>query len=204
MLLGTELLNILDGIETSYIDFNNSSALLRFVEIFKDKWEDAVLKVINEYYNMEDEYEIEEFKEENEAHIYAFYTDFGFRAVFSPLYIIDQWESRAWTEEALEALELSLNQLEKEFPGLKYKGCVQFVYSDTHCGDSVQFEINVDKDYIHPYIGEMLRLNFQDYGFWDDIKLYAEDLEEVKEDLMNYKDYFLEDTESEINFVCNR
>ena len=50
----------------------------------------------------------------------------------------------------------------------------------------------------------MLRLNFQDYGFWDDIKLYAEDLEEVKEDLMNYKDYFLEDTESEINFVCSR
>lgn len=198
MLLNSELLNVLDGVPTSYIDFNIAEASTRFVKIFYDKWEEAVLKVLDNYYDF-DEYDMEEFKEENEAKIYVFHKDFGFRAVFEPLYIIDQWDARAWSEEPCEALALALNQIREEFPDIEYKGCVQFVYSDTHCGDIVQYEINVDKDYIHPYIGEVLNHCFQDYEFWSDLQMYTDDKEGVKNDLLNYKAYFEEDTEYEID-----
>ena len=194
MLLSDELLYAVEPIEVSYLDFDDAEAQSDFEEIFEEEWNNAVQKVGEEHYEY-DEDEIEEIMDENENPLNAFETETGFRAIFAPLYVLDTWGSRAWIFEPLEGLDNALARIKEEYPDISYKGCIQFFYSDSHGGDCYKREINANE--IHSFVGDQLMLAFTDDEFWEKLE-DAEDIDEIKEELYLYEDYFEEDTEERI------
>lgn len=195
MLLSDELLEIISPETTSYVDFSDAKAKKFFEDTFNEEWLSALKEVASEYYNFDDE-EYEEFIDNNPNPLTTFVTDTGFRAVFEEPYIIDQWDSRAWSAESDTAIGNTIMAVKKNFPDIEYYGCIQYVCTDTHCGECNKFEINCDK--VHQFVADVIELAAVDDFFWQEIK-ESEEPDEIKKELLRYKEFLSEETIKKIN-----
>jgi hypothetical protein len=191
MLLSDDLLSAISPEVTSYIEFSDDNAKDFFETNFQVEWDNAVRKVIEEYYNLDKE-EAEAFIEDNPNPVNVFNMEKGFRAEFEDPYIIDSWASRAWVDEANFAILHTLELVKERFPDIEFSGCIQYAWSDTHCGACEKFEINCDK--IHEFIGNVIEMVAKDDFFWEELTETAEDIDKIKEELLLYKQYLSEDT----------
>lgn len=195
MLLSDDLLYAVDPLETSYIHFSDKSARSFFENSFEREWDKAVDEVMSQYYDF-DEDEQEEMREENQNPLMTFEVDDGFLAVFEPVFILDIWGSRAWTDDALAAIDCAIKETKDNFPDIEYSGCIQFFYSDSHAGDYVKYEINTDK--VHPFVGNAIRMAAEEEDFWDKLE-DAEDFDAIKKELKHYESYLTKDILTIIN-----
>ena len=90
-----------------------------------------------------------------------------------------------------EALDKAIEVLKEEYPDAEYSGCVQYAWSDEHGGDVVKYEVTSKKnDEPYPFVGEILKESVEDEDeyFWEQIE-DSDDLDEIAEDLENYRDW---------------
>lgn len=193
MLISEDLAYLMRHYGSSYIDFGTPEAAEAFEKYFNKEWTKCIDKVIDE--NLD--YGKDERKTmHSETNMFPMERN-GNRVTFMDMYVLDNWGCRAYLNEPIEALEAAIKRVEEEYPGVSCEGLMAYDYSDTHGGGSVVFEVNCDKT-IHPYVGEKLRLCFADDEFWEELS-ECDELEERKEELYLYKDYFLEDTEERLS-----
>jgi hypothetical protein len=190
MLLSDELLTIISPESTSYIDFSDKEAKSFFEENFQLEWDNAIGKIITEYYDFDAE-EYDEFVEINPNPMTAFEMENGFRAVFHDPYIIDQWASRAYPYESNTAIENAVNLVKEKYPDIKCSGCIQYAWSDIHCGACEQWEIGEEK--IHEFVAHTIELVAKDNYFWEEIN-ESENKDEIKKELLLYKEFLSDET----------
>lgn len=203
MLLNDIVICALGPDGASYISFTDKNAKADFEAIFAEEWKAAVVSVSDEYLHYDEE-DMETMFEENPNPMTVADTENGFIATFDAVFILDIWGSRAYLDEAINAIDVSLERIKALYPNIEYEGCMQYEYSDSHGGDVVKYEINANK--VHPYVGRALQIAFTDDYFWDTLEDYLDEdeMKDVVNDLMQYKEYFLEDTEERLNQLVNQ
>lgn len=174
----------------SGIEFVNSEEGQFFVEQFTAEWETAVETVAKEHDDcLRDNPMTTEEKPD------------GFLVTFVPLDIPYMDGEYCDTNEGCEALKRAVNKLNEKYPDAQYRGCVQFAWSDSRGGDVVKYDVSsktVDAPY--PFVGQVLKeaVDDEDEYFWEQIE-DLDDVEEVAEDLMNYKEWVGEDAVERIH-----
>ena len=189
---------------TSFIECSEKEAKDYFIETFNKKWEDTIQVVIDEYYQYDDEDEeedIEEFKECNPNPISKVIdTEKGFRVIFEPMYILDNYGDRAYTYEPSKCLKEVIRLVKEKYHTAEINVQIQYEWSDTHCGDCESYsigEVSLSDD-LKAFIGNAIDLSISD-GCLEELDDFEDDeIESIKEEFLFYQDYISEQSLEEI------
>ena len=170
--------SIPDG--ASGIEFANPDEGRYFIEMFNQEWDVAVEAVAKEH---------EDCLRDNPASVVE--KEGRFTVSFVPLDIPYMDGEYCDTNEGCEALTRALNKLKNEYPNAQYSGCIQFAWSDSRGGDVVKYDVSSNPaDAPYPLVGQVLKeaVEDEDEYFWEQIE-DLDEVDEVAEDLKNYKDW---------------
>ena len=176
----------------SGIEFLDKETGHAFLEIFNDEWDSAVEAVATEH---------EDCLRDNPATVTE--NEDGLLVTFVPLDIPFREGEYCDIVQGCEALERAVAKLKEKYPGACYKGCVQFAWSDAHGGDVIKFDVSSEDDEEpYPFVGEILKAAVEDEEeyFWDQVE-DADELEEIAEDLENYKEWVGEEAIERISEI---
>ena len=179
MLLSDETIwAIPDG--ASGIEFADKRIGKAFIDLFNDEWKVAVETVASEH---------EDCLRDNPATVVE--KENSLLVTFVPLDIPFMDGEYCDVVQGCEALERAVAKLKEKYPDACFKGCIQFAWSDAHGGDVIKFDVSSEDDGApYPFVGEILRTAVEDEEeyFWDQAE-DSDELEEIAEDLENYKDW---------------
>lgn len=164
----------------SGVEIKDKDAADYFVNTFSEEWEHAVELVSQEQDDWLDQ--------ENPATVSE--TATGKLVLFTPLWI---WFMDVYcdTDKGIDAVQNAIVRMEEQYPDTKYRGCIQFEWSDEVGGDVVKFDLSSeDSNEPYSFVGEILKrvVNDKRGEFWERIK-YSNYIQEIEKDLKIYKDW---------------
>jgi len=162
----------------SGIEFSDPEEGFFFVEQFNREWETAVEAVAKEH---------EDCLRDNPSTVVD--EDDRFLVSFVPLDIPYMFDEFCDTERGPEAIRNAIVNLKEKYPDAEFRGCIQYAWSDAHGGDVVKFDVSsIQSDEPYAFVGEVLKkaVEDEDEYFWDNVE-DSENLDEIAEDLENYK-----------------
>lgn len=92
--------------------------------------------------------------------------------------------TRAYTEFGCDALNDAVKEISEKYPDVRYRCAVQFAFCDTHCGDSVSYELPKDDKEIYPFVGDILAEAISSGFLADEMEFFWDGLGEDKEALL--------------------
>ena len=164
----------------SGIEFTNPEEGRFFLEAFNKTWEAAVEAVAAEH---------DDCLRDNPASVSD--DSDTFFVSFVPLDIPYMDGAFCDTWRGPEALDKAIAALKEKYPDAEYNGCIQYAWSDEHGGDVVKYEVSSrQNDEPYPFVGDILKVAVEDEEeyFWDQIE-DSDELDEIAEDLENYREW---------------
>ena len=168
----------------SGIEFSDKEVGKAFIELFNNEWNVAVEAVASEH---------KDCLRDNPATVEE--KGDSLLVTFVPLDIPFMDGEYCDIVQGCDALERAVAKLKENYPDIYYKGCVQFAWSDAHGGDVIKFDISSEDDgEPYAFVGEILKAAVEDEEeyFWEQVE-DVDELEEIAEDLENYKEWVGED-----------